>query len=174
MVWRIVAGVAIGGGVGLAVGMAGKSVGGECPILCNPYISTGLGVFLGLLLASRSGGVDRQLESPHLLRPDTADAYRRLIASEDVLLVAFYTQHCPSCHEQMTVVDNLADRFAGGVAVAAADARRLDGIVEEEAISAVPTMLLYKRGERIRTMRGLTPEEELVELLERYSGEEGA
>ncbi len=171
MVWRIAVAVVVGGGIGLAVGMGGKSLGGECPLLCNPYVSTGLGVFLGLVLLSRSSGVERRLTSPHLLRPDSADAYQRLVGSEDVLLVAFYTQHCPACHEQMSIVDRLADRFAGRAAVAAANAHRLDSVVVEEGISAVPTVLLYRRGDRVRTVRGLTPEEELVELLERHVGE---
>ncbi|MGD8240736.1 MAG: thioredoxin family protein [Armatimonadota bacterium] len=171
MALRIVLAVIIGGAIGLGVGMAGRALGGQCPLLCNPYVATGLGVVVALLLASRAGGAEALLTSENLVRVDSPETYERAVGpSAGVALVAFYTRHCPSCHRQLRAVSRLADRFAGRATVAVVDANAVPAVAGEEGIRAVPTMLLYRDGEQVRRFSGVTDEEELAarvdELLE--------
>lgn len=79
MLLRIVLGVGVGGGIGLAIGYLGKSAGGQCPIACNPYISTGLGVVIGLIFASRGGTADALVQSPNVLKLASDEQYRQAV-----------------------------------------------------------------------------------------------
>ncbi len=170
MLLRIVLGVVLGGGIGLAVGYAGKMMGGQCPILCNPYISTGLGVMVGLLLASRSAGASSLMTGEHLVHLQSEEAYRRIVEQPGVALVEFYTEHCPSCVKQAPVISALADRYAGRAKVAVADARKLGGIAAELGIRAVPTTVIYKDGEAAATLQGAKPEDVLAGEIETLLG----
>ncbi len=171
MVLRIVLAVLLGGGIGMVVGLIGKSAGGQCPIACNPYISTGLGVIVGLVLASRGGSVDAMPHSTNLLRLDTTAAYEQTVSSPgQVVLVEFYTSQCPACRAQLPALNALADRFAGKATVAVANAAALSDVAMREGIEAVPTMLVYRDGKLVETLVGLKKEKELSALLEKHLG----
>ena len=49
---KIAAGICIGGGIGFALGYYGKCASGTCPLTSNYYISTVIGVAIGLLIAT--------------------------------------------------------------------------------------------------------------------------
>jgi len=167
VILRIVAAVVIGGAVGLGVGLVSRSLGGQCPLTCNPYVSTALGIVVALLLASRLGGIDAALKSPHVVRIDSEELYQQAVLEAEMpVLVTFYTQHCPACHRQLPVVDRLADGFAGRAVVAVLDAGAVGSVAGREGIDAVPTTLIFREGERVATMLGVTSEEELSEALE--------
>ncbi len=51
MNWRNVIGMLVGGGLGFAYYHFIGCATGTCPLTSNPYISTGYGAFLGVLLA---------------------------------------------------------------------------------------------------------------------------
>ncbi len=157
MVLRIIVAVAVGTGIGLAVGMAGRALGGGCPLLCNPYVSTGICVVLALYVAS--GGEPREplVQSDSILKVDTGEMYEQVRqAPGRVVLLVFYTSSCPSCRKQMQAVNALADRWAGRVTVGAVDAGELKSAAGTEDIRTVPTIVVYRDGERVEALTGLT------------------
>jgi len=50
---KILLGAIIGGGIGFAVGYFGKCSTGMCPLTSDPYISTILGLLIGVMIAIR-------------------------------------------------------------------------------------------------------------------------
>ncbi len=171
MVLRIVLAVLLGGGIGLVVGLIGKSAGGQCPIACNPYVSTGLGVIIGLVLASRGGSVDAMPHSANLVQLETQARYEQTVSAPgQVVLVEFYTSQCPACRAQLPTLNALADRFAGKATVAVANAAALNAVATREGIEAVPTMLVFKDGKLVETLVGLRKEKELSALLDKHLG----
>lgn len=48
---RIILGIGLGGAVGFAVGYIGKCASGTCPLTGNPWVSTIVGMLIGLMLA---------------------------------------------------------------------------------------------------------------------------
>ena len=168
MVLRIVIAVLIGGGVGLAVGLVSSSLGGQCPLMCNPYVSTAIGIVVGLLIAS-GGGSAAMPVGPHVLAPGSDEDYRRLVEQTDgVLVVEFYTRNCPVCPRQARAIAAVSGRFAGRATVAAVDASRLPNAAHAEGIKGVPTTLIFRGGKRVETLPGLTGEEELASLIEKH------
>ena len=166
MALRIIMAVVLGGGIGLVVGLGVKSMGGQCPILCNPYISTGLGVFIALLLASRSQTVPGLDASENLIKVASEQDYEALISKEGPVLVAFYTSHCPACHRQIPELARLADDRGGKASVAVVNAGRLSDVAGREDVKAVPTLLLYRAGQLVRRLEGLTAAEDLAKMLD--------
>jgi hypothetical protein len=55
MLLKVILGIAIGGGIGFAVGYFGKCSSGVCPLTSNPWISTFLGIIIGLMVALSFG-----------------------------------------------------------------------------------------------------------------------
>jgi thioredoxin 1 len=167
MVLRIAIAVLIGGGVGLAVGLVSSKLGGQCPLMCNPYVSTAIGIVLALLIAS--GGGAAVPVGPNVKAPASDEEYRRLIEQTDgVVVVEFYTRSCPVCPRQAPVTVALSDRFAGRATVAAVDASLLADAATSAGISGVPTTLIFQNGRCVETIPGATGEEELARLIEKH------
>ncbi len=163
---RIIIAVVLGGGIGLLVGLAGKSMGGQCAILCNPYISTGFGVFIALLLASSSQTVPGLDASENLIKVASEQEYEALISKDGPVLVAFYTSRCPACHRQIPHLAELADDQVGKASVAVVNAGKLPGVAGREDIKAVPTLLLYRAGQLEKRLEGLMAAEDLAKMLD--------
>ena len=49
---KYILGIIIGGGIGFVIGYAGKCASGMCPLTSNPYVSTIIGIGIGLLIVS--------------------------------------------------------------------------------------------------------------------------
>jgi thioredoxin 1 len=169
MLARIVLGVVFGGGIGLAVGCLGRSAGGQCPILCNPYVATGVGVVLGLVLASRGADAGTYADRLNLRQLTSAEQYRQAAAdSAAPLLVEFYTRGCPYCVKQMPVLDAVARRYAGRAAVAVLNAGSVPEVAADEGIRAVPSALLIQDGRVVARLEGYKGEDELDALLDSH------
>jgi len=169
MVLRIAIAVLVGGGVGLAVGLAGRNLGGQCPLTCNPYVSTGLGVIIALMLASTASSVQATPRSANLVSLDSEAQYRDAVSGEGkAALVEFFTPQCPACARQLPARNALADRFAGRATIATVNAHALANLAQREGVGAVPTMLIFPDGRRLETFVGVTAEEKLAELLEKH------
>ena len=166
MALRIIIAVVLGGGIGLLVGLAGRSMGGQCPILCNPYISTGFGVFIALLLASSSQTVPGLDASENLIKVTSEQQYDALISRDGPVLVAFYTARCPACHRQIPQLAELADDWVGKASVAVVNAGKLPGVAGREDVKAVPTLLLYRGGQFKERLEGLTAAGDLAKMLD--------
>jgi len=50
VIMKILIGVIVGSAVGLAVGYFGRCSTGTCPLTSNPWISTIVGAFMGLII----------------------------------------------------------------------------------------------------------------------------
>ncbi len=166
---RIVTGVVLGGGIGLAVGMVGKSLGGQCALLCNPYISTGLGVFLGLFIAAQSQSHDGAIQQQGLPVLGSPGAYQEAVEAPGLTLVTFYTDTCTHCHRQMPILGQLAEEAGPEVTVATANARTLREIAREAGVRGVPTTLVFSAGRRVETLRGVADLERLREVVRQHT-----
>ena len=170
MVPRIILAVAIGGGIGLLIGTFGKAMGGQCPIACNPYVSTALGIVVALVLASRGEVAAARPQSEAVLLLDSQAAYEEAVSGPDkVALVEFYTTYCPVCRRQMPIIEKLADRFEGRVTVAVLDAQKVPAVAAAHGIRAVPTLIVFKDGRAVWKNVGLSGESELADVLDKYA-----
>ena len=79
-----------------------------------------------------------------------------LEASEPVL-VDFSATWCGPCKQHSPIIDELAEEYAGKVKVTKIDIDDAQGTASQHGIMSVPTVLLFKDGEKVDQIVGLFP-----------------
>lgn len=81
------------------------------------------------------------------------------------VLVDFTATWCGPCKALAPVVEKLADDFAGQVRVGKCDIDDSPGTAAKYGVRSVPTVMVFKNGEKVAQHVGLTNRDKLVQLL---------
>ena len=96
---------------------------------------------------------------------------QEVIKSDQPVLVDFWADWCVPCRILAPVVDELAKEFAGKVKVGKIDLTDNNSPNTELAIqyevNAIPTVIVFKKGQIARKFVGLAPKKELVAELQK-------
>ena len=94
-----------------------------------------------------------------VLEPGQTEVYSLLRNSKLPVLVDFYSPTCGPCHVMHPVLDRLARRRAGEIAVIKVDVDRFPELASGFGIQAVPTFVVVQGGtERARTSGAVSEE----------------
>lgn len=88
-----------------------------------------------------------------------------VLKSEQPVLVDFTATWCGPCKMLAPIVDKLADEFAGKVKVGKLDIDEAQQTAAKYGVRAVPTVMVFEKGERKAQLVGLANREKLVKLL---------
>lgn len=88
-----------------------------------------------------------------------------VIKSDVPVLVDFTATWCGPCKMLAPIVEKLADEFEGKVRVGKCDIDDAPATAAKYGIRSVPTVLVFKGGEKIGAHTGLTNRDKLVQLL---------
>ncbi len=88
-----------------------------------------------------------------------------VLKSDVPVLVDFTATWCGPCKALAPIVDKVADEFQGKVKVGKVDIDDAPGIATKYGIRSVPTVLIFKNGEKTAQNVGLTTRDKLVGLL---------
>jgi thioredoxin 1 len=97
------------------------------------------------------------------LTVDNFDA--EVIKSDLPVLVDFTATWCGPCKQLAPIVDKLADELEGKVKVGKLDVDASRPIAEKYRIRSVPTLLVFRGGQKTAEHAGLTSRDNLVKLL---------
>ena len=88
-----------------------------------------------------------------------------VLQSDKPVLVDFWAPWCPPCRMLSPVIEQLHNEFEGKAVVAKIDVDNNQQVSLEYGIKSIPTLLIFKNGEVVDKIVGLSPKEVIVEKL---------
>ncbi len=106
--------------------------------------------------------------------PDTLDFTDanfddEVLAAEQPVLVDFWAEWCGPCKALGPVIDELATEFAGKAKVGKIDTDSNREVSVRFSISAIPTVMLFHRGELVEKFVGLRSKKEFESAINKLA-----
>ena len=84
------------------------------------------------------------------------------------VLVDFWAEWCAPCKRLAPTIDALAGEYAGKVTIGKLNVDDNPNTAFKFQIRGIPAMLIFKGGQVVESVVGLTPKEELKKVLDRH------
>jgi thioredoxin 1 len=88
-----------------------------------------------------------------------------VLASDLPVLVDFGATWCAPCRALAPIVGRLADESAGRFKVVMLDADESPAVAKRYGVRAMPTLLVFRKGEKVASHLGVATREKLLALL---------
>lgn len=90
------------------------------------------------------------------------------VTSKGVALVDFWATWCGPCKMMAPNVDDIATQYKGRVAVGKVDVDECPSFAERFGIMSIPTLIVFKDGEKKEVLVGYRLTMQIAEVLDRY------
>ncbi|MFT4030904.1 MAG: thioredoxin family protein [Siphonobacter sp.] len=91
--------------------------------------------------------------------------FEELIASEEPILIEFYTDWCEPCRKMDPHLNALKDEFGDDLEILKIDADKNKTLKKYLKIQSIPTFILYQRGQQLWRQAGGLPAEKLYQII---------
>jgi len=96
------------------------------------------------------------------------DFQTEVLESAVPVLVDFYADWCAPCRMIEPIVEEIADEFAGRIAIRKADLDNMHRIAARFGVRSIPTLMVFKDGSPQEILVGAVAKARVTELLDRY------
>ena len=86
--------------------------------------------------------------------------------SEGVVVVDFFATWCGPCKMLSPIIDSLAEEMKGSVKFIKVDADESVNILQDQGVAGLPTIAIFKDGQKQDMIVGFSPKEILAEKIE--------
>jgi thioredoxin 1 len=91
-----------------------------------------------------------------------------VLKSEMPVLVDFWAPWCGPCRMVAPVVDEIAQQYDGKVKVVKLNTDENPAVATKYGIRSIPTLMIFKGGQRVDMVVGAVPKTTLASTLEKY------
>ncbi len=92
-----------------------------------------------------------------------------VLKSASPVLVDFWASWCAPCRMIAPVIESLADKYAGKVAVGKLNVDENQNVSHNYGIRGIPTLLLFKGGKVVEQIVGVRSKEDLIKILDKHA-----
>jgi len=96
------------------------------------------------------------------------DFQTEVLDSAVPVLVDFYADWCAPCRMIEPIVEEIADEFAGRIAIRKADLDNMPRIAARFGVRSIPTLMVFKDGSPQEILVGAVAKARVTELLDRH------
>lgn len=98
----------------------------------------------------------------------TDQNFDEIVSSNSVVMVDVYADWCNPCKQLSPIVDELGSDYSGRVIVGKLDADTNRDVVSKLGVRSIPTIVIYKNGEIVEQLVGMSTKKTLSDLLDKY------
>lgn len=106
------------------------------------------------------------MASPNVVILTDDNFEQEVVKSDTPVLVDFYADWCAPCRMMAPVIDELAESYSGKVKVAKLDTDAHREAAGRFGISAIPTIILFNKGEAQQRFVGVTSKGDFKKALD--------
>jgi thioredoxin len=161
---NLVVAIAIGAGIGAALGYFGKCSSGGCALTATWWRGAMFGALLGAVVYSSSaqnGSGAMNESSRNVKRIAEAQFAGEVENATSPVVVDFYATWCEPSKMLSPRLDKLAEEFAGKIKFVKLNVDEAQELAGRFRVEGIPTLLFFKNGKLEDRVTGLLPEEDL-------------
>ena len=94
-----------------------------------------------------------------------ANFEEEVLQSNKPVILDFYATWCGPCQMMSPIIEEISKECGENVKVGKIDTDENVSLAEEYGIMSIPTILIIKNGEVVKTFIGVTPKEKIMNVL---------